>query len=102
MDTTLKQTLIADVPSAGSRADFDSTILSSMQSSSQTYRWPLAQGVLAEVRIIGGEPLPEYFDSLRQYLALAEKLVKPVFREGEKVEYAVSYTHLTLPTILRV
>jgi hypothetical protein len=92
LDATQKQTLIADVPSAGSRADFESTILSSIQNSSQTYRWPLAQGVLAEVRIIGGEPLPEYFDALRQYLALAEKLLTPVFLVGEKVEYVDAYT----------
>jgi hypothetical protein len=92
LDTTQKRTLIADVPSAGSRADFESTILSSIQNSSQTYRWPIAQGVLAEVRIIGGEPLPEYFDALRQYLALAEKLLTPVFLEGEKVEYVDAYT----------
>jgi len=92
LDTTQKRTLIADVPSAGSRADFDSTTLSSTQSSSQTYRWPLAPGVSAEVRIIGGEPQPEYFEALRRYLALAEKLLKPAFQEGEKVEYVDAYT----------
>jgi hypothetical protein len=92
LDTTHKRTLIADVPSAGCRADFETTILSSIQSSSQTYRWPLAQGVLAEARIIGGEPLPEYFAALRQYLALAEKLLTPVFLVGEKVEYVDAYT----------
>ena len=92
LDTTQKRTLIVDVPSSGSRADFHSTILSSTQSPSQTYSWPLAQGVSAEVKIAGGNPQPEYFDALRQYLALAEKLVKPVFREGDKVEYVDAYT----------
>lgn len=84
-----KHTLIADIPSAGSRADFESAIT---QTTSQTYRWPLAQGVLAEVRIIGGEPQPEYFDALRQYLALAQKLLNPVFQEGNTVEYVDAYT----------
>ena len=92
LDTTQKRTLIADVPSAGSRADFDSAILSSMQSSSQTYRWPLAQGVLAEVRTAGGELMPEDFHALRQYLALGEKLIKPVFQEADKVEYVDAFT----------
>lgn len=81
-----------DVPSAGSRADFHSTILSCTQSSSQTYGWPLAQGVSAEGRI-GGENTPlGYFDALRQYLALAEKLGNPVFQEGDKLEYVDAYT----------
>jgi hypothetical protein len=84
-----KHTLVADVPSAGSRADFESAIT---QSTSQTYRWPLAQGVLAEARIVGAELQPEYFDALRQYLALAKKLLKPVFQEGNTVEYVDAYT----------
>jgi hypothetical protein len=91
LDHTKKKTLIVDVPSAGSRADFRSIILSSVQSPSQTYSWPLAQGVSAEVRITGGELLPEYFDALRQYLMLAEKLAKPVFQEADKVEYVDAY-----------
>jgi hypothetical protein len=89
---TQKRTLIVDVPSSGSRADFHSTMPSSAQSPSQSYIWPLAQGVSAEVRIAGGERLPEYFGALRQYLALAEKLVKPVFQEADKVEYVDAYT----------
>jgi hypothetical protein len=91
-DTTQKRILIADVPSAGSLANFCSAVSLSTQSPSQTYSWPLGQGVSAEVGIIGGELPPEYFDALRQYLALAEKLVKPVFQEGDKVEYVDAYT----------
>jgi hypothetical protein len=82
----------ADEYGAKNRQALYSTILSSTQSPSQTYSWPLGQGVSAEVRITGGELLPEYFDALRQYLALAEKLVKPVFQEGDKVEYVDAYT----------
>jgi len=49
--------------------------------------------VSAEVRIAGGgDAVPEYFDSLREYLALSEKLLKPVFQEGDKVEYVDAYT----------
>ena len=92
LDYTEKRTLIVDIPSAGSRADFHSTILSSAQSTSQTYSWPLARGVLVEVRITGEKLLPEYFDALRQYLTLAEKLVKPGFQEADKVEYVDAYT----------
>jgi hypothetical protein len=88
---TQKRRLIVDVPSSGSRAHFNSTILSSTPS--QTYSWPLALGVSAEVRIAGGgDAVPEYFDSLREYLALSEKLLKPVFQEGDKVEYVDAYT----------
>ena len=36
--------------------------------------------------------MPEYFDTLRQYLALSEKLVKPVFQERDKIEYVDAYT----------
>ncbi len=35
--------------------------------------------------------MPEYFDTLRQYLALSEKLIKPVFHERDKVEYVDAY-----------
>src|ERR1700690_677718 len=92
LDTTQKRTLIVDMPSSGSRSDFSSTIVSSAQSPSQTYGWPLAQSVSAEVRIAGGDLMPEYFDTLRQYLALSEKLVKPVFQERDKIEYVDAYT----------
>jgi hypothetical protein len=92
LDKKQKRTLIVDVPSSGSRSDFHSTILSSKQSPSQTYSWPLTQGVSAEVSIAGGNPQPEYFDSLRQYLALSERLVKSVFQEGDKLEYVDAYT----------
>jgi hypothetical protein len=92
LNRTRKKTLIVDVPSSGSRADFCSIILPSVQSPSQTYSWPLAQGVSAEVRILGGELLPEYFDALRQYLTLAEMLVKPAFQEADKIEYLDAYT----------
>ncbi len=89
------RTLIADLSSAGSRAGFRSAVLPSTQRSSQTYRWPLARSVSAEVGIIAGELLPEYFDALRQYLALAEKLFQPIFQEGDKVEYADAYAGVT-------
>ena len=36
--------------------------------------------------------MPEYFDALRQYLALGEKLIKPVFQEADKVEYVDAFT----------
>ncbi|MGD0966102.1 MAG: hypothetical protein ABSA57_19640 [Candidatus Acidiferrales bacterium] len=36
--------------------------------------------------------MPEYFDTLHQYLALSEKLVEPAFQEGDKVEYTDAYT----------
>jgi len=44
------------------------------------------------VRVTGEESLPEYFDALRQYLTLAEKLVKPGFQEADKVEYMDAYS----------
>jgi hypothetical protein len=91
-DTTQKITLIADIPSSGSRADFNSKLLSPAQSTSQTYSWPLAQGVSAEVSIAGADVLPEYFDALRQYLALAEKLITPGFLEADKIKYVDAYT----------
>ena len=95
MDAIETRTLIADVSSAGSRAGFRSAVLPATQCPSQTYRWPLAQSVSAEVEIMGEDLLPEYFDALRQYLALAEKLFKPIFQEGDKVEYVDAYAGVT-------
>lgn len=36
------------------------------------FSWPLAKGVMAEVRLTGGDIRPGHIDMLRQYLALAK------------------------------
>lgn len=60
--------------------------------SSYSFSWPLSGDVKAEVKITGGELKPEYFDALRQYIAIAEKLIAQPFKEGDAVEYPDAYT----------
>jgi hypothetical protein len=59
---------------------------------SQTFSWPLAPDVKAEVKITGGELKPEYFDALQQYLNLAKGFVV-TFAVGDTVEFEDAYTY---------
>lgn len=84
VDVDQRVSMASDIKDLGS--------LSSHHQTSQTFSWPLSPDVSAEVRITGSELRPEYFEALRQYLGLAEKLVKPAFQEGDTVEYVDAYT----------
>jgi hypothetical protein len=65
------------VPVTGNelRANLVASRNTSAVNTAQTFSWPLGPGVFAEVRITGGELKSEYFDALRQYLELAQRLV---------------------------
>lgn len=41
----------------------------------QTYSWPLSPGVMGEVRIIGAEATLEHLEAIREYLAIAERMM---------------------------
>lgn len=58
----------------------------------QTFSWPLAPNVSAEVKITGDDIKPEHFEAIRKYAELAGSLVTPCFKEGDTVEYVDAYT----------
>ncbi len=47
----------------------------SSPAAAMVFSWPLARGVMAEVRLSGGEIKPEHLERLRQYLDLAKVAV---------------------------